>query len=72
MKIKIWGARGSLPTPISSQALRDKMIKVLENAKGIDLEDPMMVRAYLDGLHPLMSGTAGNWAKAALKTMRAG
>ena len=59
MKIQIWGARGSIPTPISARELREKMITVLEGAKGIDLDDPMAVRAYVDKLHPLVAGTAG-------------
>jgi len=59
MKVKIWGARGSIPTPITSLAIRDKMINVLEKAKGVDLDDPMAIRAYLDSLHPLETGTTG-------------
>ena len=59
MKIKIWGARGSIPTPISSHDLHEKMIAVLESAKGIDLDDPIAVRNHLDTLHPLIAGTAG-------------
>ena len=59
MKIQIWGARGSIPTPISARELREKMITVLEGAKGIDLDDPMAVRAYVDNLHALVAGTAG-------------
>jgi predicted ATPase/phosphoribosyl 1,2-cyclic phosphodiesterase/anti-anti-sigma regulatory factor len=59
MKIKIWGARGSIPSPLTSQALREKMVAVLEGARGVDLYDPMAIRAYLDRLHPLVVGTAG-------------
>ena len=35
------------------------MITVVEGAIDVDLNDPMAVRAYLDSLHPLMTGTAG-------------
>ena len=59
MKIKIWGARGSIPAPLTSQVLREKMVALLEGARGVDLYDPMAIRAYLDRLHPLVVGTAG-------------
>ncbi|MEM7033572.1 MAG: AAA family ATPase [Chloroflexota bacterium] len=59
MKIKIWGARGSIPTPISTRELHEKMIMILEGATDIDLHDPIAIRGYLAGLHPLVAGTAG-------------
>ncbi|GAB4581480.1 MAG: hypothetical protein Fur0022_42270 [Anaerolineales bacterium] len=59
MKVKIWGARGSIPSPITPQAIRDKMMVILQGARGVDLGDPQAVRDYLDGFHSVITGTAG-------------
>ncbi|MFZ0547208.1 MAG: AAA family ATPase [Candidatus Promineifilaceae bacterium] len=59
MKIRIWGARGSIPTPISPTSVRDKIINALRGAEGVDLSDPIMVRAYVDSLSPIERGTVG-------------
>ncbi|MBA3534729.1 MAG: protein kinase, partial [Ardenticatenales bacterium] len=59
MKVKIWGVRGSIPTPLTSQSIRDKIITALQGAKGVDLSDPMAIRAYADGLSPFVAGTVG-------------
>lgn len=59
MKIKIWGARGSIPTPLSAQAVRDKIIAALEGARGVDLDDPLALRAYVDSLPAHIAGTTG-------------
>lgn len=59
MKITIWGTRGSIPTPLTSQSIREKIIAALEGAQGIDLTDPLAIRAYVDSLPPLIAGTAG-------------
>ncbi len=59
MRVKVWGARGSIPSPLSPEAIREKMIAVLQGATGIELTDPMAVRAYVDELDPVLSGTAG-------------
>lgn len=59
MKVKIWGARGSIPAPLTSQAVRNKIITMLQGAQGVDLSDPMAVLSYVDSLPPLITGTAG-------------
>ena len=67
MKIKVWGGRGSIPAPLSPLQIKEKMMRVLmgaggvdlENAGGVDLENADSVQSYLDGLHPLLAGTAG-------------
>lgn len=59
MKIKIWGARGSIPTPISPSSVRDKIVNALQGAEGVDLSDPILVRAYVDALPPIQRGTVG-------------
>ncbi|MCB9136471.1 MAG: tetratricopeptide repeat protein [Anaerolineales bacterium] len=59
MKVKIWGARGSIPSPITPQAIREKLMAVLQGARGIDLGDPQAIRDYIDSFHPILTGTAG-------------
>ena len=59
MKVRVWGARGSIPAPISPQAIREKMIKVLQGAIEVDLSDAQAIRDYLDSLPPIIAGTAG-------------
>jgi predicted ATPase/phosphoribosyl 1,2-cyclic phosphodiesterase/anti-anti-sigma regulatory factor len=59
MKIKVWGARGSIPAPLKPQEVRAKIQQAILNLPDIDTGDPEAVRAYLDRLPPLLSGTAG-------------
>jgi phosphoribosyl 1,2-cyclic phosphodiesterase len=59
MKIKIWGARGSIPTPLAPSSVRNKIINALQGAKGVDLADPVKVQAYVDSLPPTQRGTVG-------------
>ncbi|MEM7343343.1 MAG: hypothetical protein AAF485_03810, partial [Chloroflexota bacterium] len=91
MFIKIWGARGSIPTPIRSDAIREKLATSLLNIASVEpgefrekltaallddhqlideasdknldeeyqLEREQLVHRYLDGLPPLVTGTAG-------------
>lgn len=59
MKIKIWGARGSIPTPLAPSSVRDKIINALLGAEGVDLNDPVMVQTYVDALPPTQRGTVG-------------
>jgi predicted ATPase/phosphoribosyl 1,2-cyclic phosphodiesterase/anti-anti-sigma regulatory factor len=59
MKVKIWGVRGSIPSPITPQAVREKMMLVLQGARGVDLDDPQAVRDYLDSHPSVITGTAG-------------
>ena len=60
MKIKIWGARGSIPSPLTPEAVREKIYQaILGLGNNIDPTDSSLVRAYVDGLLPLVGGTAG-------------
>nr|MBA3533824.1 protein kinase [Ardenticatenales bacterium] len=59
MRIKIWGARGSIPTPQTSQAIRDKIISALEGAAELDLDDPEAISAYVESLPLHIRGTIG-------------
>ena len=57
--MRIWGARGSIPSPLTPISIRGKIIRALQGAVGIDLSDPIAIRAYVDDLHPVLAGTAG-------------
>ena len=59
MKVKIWGARGSIPSPLKPQEVRGKIRQAILNLPDIDTGNPDAVDSYLDQLHPLVSGTAG-------------
>lgn len=59
MRIKFWGVRGSIPTPLSTDQLREKLFRALSGAAGLDLSDPGAVHAYLASLPPAVSGVVG-------------
>jgi phosphoribosyl 1,2-cyclic phosphodiesterase len=59
MFVKFWGARGSIPTPISAAAIKDKITRALQGASGLDLNDPKVVGAYVNSLPFAIQGTAG-------------
>lgn len=48
MRIRLWGVRGSLATPMSSSQLRDKAKALLSEATAADLADEAAIEAYLD------------------------
>jgi phosphoribosyl 1,2-cyclic phosphodiesterase len=59
MRIKFWGVRGSIPTPISSETISVKIRKALRGAKGVDLDDPQAVKDYVASLPEEIKGTSG-------------
>lgn len=60
MKIQIWGARGSIPSPLKSETIEEKICQaILALPQGIDLKDEAAVRRYVGALSPLQRGTAG-------------
>lgn len=63
MKIKIWGARGSIPTPIGSKDIEEKIFQAIYGMPPIDTDNPDAVRAYIAELSPFVRGTvSGNTA----------
>jgi hypothetical protein len=64
MKLKIWGVRGSVPAPLAPQAIRDKIIAALQDARGVDRCDPMAVRACVDGLPAFQTVGTGAGSRA--------
>ncbi len=59
MKIRIWGARGSIPSPLKPDAIEDKITRAILQMPPIDTTDEAAVHAYVQSLPPLMRGTAG-------------
>ena len=59
MRVKFWGVRGSIPAPITSAEIEQKLIDALLGAKGIDLSDRRAVKDYVSSLPPLARGTVG-------------
>lgn len=59
MKIRIWGARGSIPSPIKPDAIEEKITQAILQMPPIDTTDEEMVKAYVQSLPVLLRGTAG-------------
>lgn len=57
--VECWGVRGSIPTPLRSEAIADKIQKALEGAQGIALWDKKAVAAYVQSLPLATRGTYG-------------
>lgn len=59
MKIKVWGTRGSIPSPLTPDQVRAKIRTAILGLPDIDTQNPDAVDAYLDQIPVLLSGTAG-------------
>jgi phosphoribosyl 1,2-cyclic phosphodiesterase len=59
MKVKFWGTRGSIPTPISPAAIEDKIRQALRGAADFDLSSEEAVERYLQRLPPTIRYTIG-------------
>ncbi|HCM26058.1 MAG: MBL fold metallo-hydrolase [Treponema sp. GWB1_62_6] len=59
MRVRFWGVRGSLPTPLSSAQLRSKISAILERISPDDLESPRTRERFLAELPPWLFGVVG-------------
>jgi phosphoribosyl 1,2-cyclic phosphodiesterase len=59
MKIKLWGVRGSIPTPFSEQQVREKVFKALERATPADIVSADAINRYIDSLPMSIRGAYG-------------
>ncbi len=59
MRVKFWGVRGSIPTPLSTEQLHEKLVQALSGAAGINLVDPAEVQAYIARLPPSVRSVVG-------------
>lgn len=61
MKIKFWGVRGSIPSPITGRVLRQKIEKILSMVTPADVQTPGTIKRFLDSLpFSILSTYGGN------------
>jgi phosphoribosyl 1,2-cyclic phosphodiesterase len=58
-QVNFRGVRGSLPTPLTSSQVEEKILKTLERAKPEDLKDPASRKAFVDQLPVHLRGCIG-------------
>jgi len=59
MKVKFWGTRGSIPTPLSPAAIEDKIRQALRGAAGLDLSSEAAIERCLQRLPVTIRSTVG-------------
>jgi phosphoribosyl 1,2-cyclic phosphodiesterase len=59
MRIRFWGVRGSLPSPLSTRQIEAKIVDALLGSTGVNLTDPAAVEAYVRALPLSKRGTYG-------------
>jgi phosphoribosyl 1,2-cyclic phosphodiesterase len=59
MKVRFWGVRGSLPTPLSPDQMRSKIAAVVERIRPADIVDARTREKFLAGLPAYIFGSAG-------------
>lgn len=59
MKIKFWGVRGSLPTPLTNAQVQGKISAVVQRIEAKDIESPESRDAFLARLPRYLFGTVG-------------
>lgn len=50
MKVKFWGVRGSIPTPLTADKVERKIVEALLEAQGKNLDTPQAVERYVASL----------------------
>jgi len=59
VRVRFWGVRGSLPSPLLPSQVRDKLSEILRQALPGDFVDSKSKRRFLEGLPPWLLGTVG-------------
>jgi len=59
MKIKLWGVRGSHPTPLNNEKIEEKIIKALTIARPGDISSEESVKSFVKALPLSIRGTYG-------------
>jgi serine/threonine protein kinase/phosphoribosyl 1,2-cyclic phosphodiesterase/anti-anti-sigma regulatory factor len=61
MRFKLWGTRGSIPSPLASPEIKAKLVTALSQAgrSSLDLNDPAAINAFVSSLPLPVRGTAG-------------
>ena len=59
MIVRFWGVRGSVPTPLGAQQLKEKITWALKGASDRDIMDERAAEHYVEGLPLHIKGTYG-------------
>ena len=59
MKVKLWGVRGSIPTPLGSSTVREKIVRALSLAEPADILTDASIQQFVDTLPHSIVGTYG-------------
>ena len=59
MKVRFWGVRGSIPTPLTSEQLKSRIAAVVSRIRPEDLRSPESREGFLAGLPPYLFGVVG-------------
>jgi phosphoribosyl 1,2-cyclic phosphodiesterase len=59
MKVKFWGVRGSIASPINSKGIREKVEKILKDARPSDIQNDETIKQFLDRLNFSVLNTYG-------------
>jgi phosphoribosyl 1,2-cyclic phosphodiesterase len=59
MKVKFWGVRGSIPTPLTTEQLRSRIAAIIQRIKCGDLKNSDSREAFLAKLPPYLFATVG-------------
>ena len=59
MKVKFWGVRGSIPTPLTTEQLRSRIAAVIQRIKVRDIKSSETREAFLSRLPLYLFGTVG-------------
>jgi len=59
MLVKIWGVRGSVPTPITNKQFKDKVFRLIKNLPKNSLNDENLLKTHLNSLPVSEFGVIG-------------
>ncbi len=59
MKVRFWGVRGSIPTPVTPQQIQNKISAVIQRITAKDIESPDAKEKFISNLPDWLYGTVG-------------
>jgi phosphoribosyl 1,2-cyclic phosphodiesterase len=59
MVVRFWGVRGSIPTPPSTQEIKEKILRALKGVSDTDIADERAIEHYVERLPRHIKGTYG-------------
>ena len=60
MYVNFWGTRGSIPSPLTAEAVREKVVQALMEARGKQLRSEAQIRKFIEESLPFhLTGTYG-------------